>query len=155
MMRTVVLFLVGFGLLAVSDNLASELSAWSWVKVVSELSALGALIAAFAWLLRVEIPAMRRQNQEQQVAFGKFLERQQTSFEKLLDRITDRWDGWEQVRHEDHENLQTVLRETVAHCAKSQTFMEATAAKEAERAHQDAERAHLNVEHQLSHKDQS
>ncbi len=127
-MRTVILLFTGFGLLAAGDVIPVEPG---YPRVVLEYGAFGALIASFAYLLRVEIPAMRKQNENQQTAFGS-----------ILNRISDRWDGWEKIRHDDHESLQNVLRDVVVNCASTRSAMYASAARDAERAHTDADRSH-------------
>jgi hypothetical protein len=123
-MRVAVLLTLGFGLLAAGDVMPSHPESWGWVKTGVELSALGALIAGFGYLLRVEIPALRKQNVEQQ-----------DKFSKILGDITNRWDGWEKIRHDDHESIQTVLRETVVGCAETRAAMLEASDRDHSRSH--------------------
>jgi hypothetical protein len=133
MMKVVALLFAGFGLLAAGEALPTEPEVWGYGKLGILYLALSSLIAAFGYLLRVEMPAARKQ------------------FAAILDRITDRWDGWEKIRHDDHEGLQSVLRETVVNCADTRAAMQTIASHDADRAHVDADRMHADKG--LAHKD--
>jgi L-lactate permease len=38
----------------------------------------------------------------------------------VVDKLCDRWDAWEKIRHEDSEKLDVTLRDITANCAKRQ-----------------------------------
>ena len=82
----------------------------TWVVVV----ALTALVGALGFLLKVTIPSLLRQNEQQ---------RQENN--AVVDRLAERWDGWEKMRHDDHESLEECLRNMADSCAQTRAAMEA------------------------------
>jgi len=52
--------------------------------------------------------------------FGELAE-QRKCHAKTLDRLCDRWDGWEKTRHDDHETLTETLTGLRVHCAQQMT----------------------------------
>lgn len=88
-----------------------------WLKDAANLSAVGALIGMGIFLLKVYIPARDRASAKQQEASTLASTEQQKAFTATLDKMADRHDVWEQVRHADHERLQETLRCMTQGCA--------------------------------------
>ena len=94
-----------------------------WVKDISNVSAVTALILSLGFLLKVYIPARDAAATKQQEASAIASAEQQKAFTTTLDKMADRHDAWEQLRHTDHETLQETLRCMTAECAQSRAAM--------------------------------
>jgi len=106
-MRSLLGIVLGFSLLFAVDMSPGNGDGWKTVRTAMEVSALGALIAAYGYMLKFELPALRKERAE--IREG---------FQATLNRITRQWDDWEKIRHADHENAQAVLRNLTKHCAE-------------------------------------
>jgi len=69
-------------------------------QVALQYGALGVL-AWVCWTQRQELQDLRK------------------SYSVTLDKLCDRWDGWERVRHADSEKLDDTLRLMTAQCEKT------------------------------------
>lgn len=81
---------------------------------VIELTALSAVIAGLAYLLKFHIPKILADAREEREEALK-------SYTATLDKITERHDSWEKLRHADHEAQQETLREMTRQCANVHT----------------------------------
>lgn len=124
------MMMAAFGVLILGQSLPD--TAWTvFVKPIMEMGALTGLLVALLYLLKFELPALRKERDSMRKDFAG-----------TLDRITDRWDQWEQIRHDDHEAAMRADRERTAACTETRLTMEAAFSRDSERAHSDADRAH-------------
>lgn len=109
MMRTMLVLLgMSFSGFVMGQTNATD----GWLKDTANLSAVGALITALGFLLKIYIPA-------RDVAAAE----QQKGFTATLDKMADRHSEWEKVRHEDSETLHATLMMMTKNCAEAQAAM--------------------------------
>jgi len=71
---------------------------------LTQMGALGVL-AWTVWTQQTELREMRRIHSD------------------VIEKLCERWDAWEQIRHNDSEKLDGTLREMTANCAAVQSRM--------------------------------
>lgn len=59
------------------------------------------VLAWVAWTQRQEMKELRERHSE------------------AIDKLCQRWDAWEKLRHEDSRKLQEVLRDLMKHCSRA------------------------------------
>lgn len=92
---------VGLALFAAADVAVPELPG---LGGLANITAVGVL-AWWAWSLQAELKDLRKANAE------------------IIDKLCNRWDSWEQIRHTDAQKLDETLRDMTANCGKQSKAM--------------------------------
>lgn len=92
--------LVGAGLLAFGNLLVFAADAGSQLPEIGQIANLSAVgvLGWWVWSQQKELREIRAANAA------------------IFDRLCDRWDRWEQIRHTDSEKLEGTLRDLAANC---------------------------------------
>ena len=85
---------VGLALFAAADAAVPEIPG---LGGLANMTAVGVL-AWWCWSMRAELQDLRKANAE------------------IIDKLCNRWDSWEQIRHADNEKLDGTLREMAVNC---------------------------------------
>lgn len=95
--------------------IAQAAPATPWVQDGMQFSALALMGWALWYLLSKEMPKKRED-------FNEAITAQRISFTETLDKMSERHDRWETLRHQDSEKLDSTLRNLTENCAATRTM---------------------------------
>lgn len=107
-MRTI-LSLLGLGL---GGFVLGQVDTGIILKDAASLTGTTAVILALGYLLKFYIPSLHATAAVERAAFTA-----------TLDKMADRHDNWEKVRHEDSETLHATIMAMTKNCAEAQAVM--------------------------------